>query len=106
MSEKKITAKRQKHLDRQAKKKNNQYTKEERQEEISKCITKLDEVGLYRYYSDDMEKIHTIMEEYVKTGEPVNGNVPIVGTKRIFCYLFPKYKITPVSTVLKYDKNI
>jgi ribosomal protein S20 len=106
MSDNKISTKRQKHLERQAKKLKNQYTKTERQTEIKKCIDELEKVGLYRNYNEDMEKIHKTMDEYVETGEPSNGYIPIDGTKRIFCFMFPRYKNNQISTGLKYDENV
>lgn len=103
---KKITAKRQKHLERQAKKMENIYSKEERQLEINKCIKQLNELSLFKNYSEDTEKVHQIMEDYVNTGVPVSGRINIDGTKRIFCYQLPKYKTNQISTGLKYDPNI
>lgn len=106
MTEKKISAKRQEHLERQSKKLKNQYTKEDRQIEMNKCIAGLEELNLFRNYNDDMEKIHLLFEDYVKTGEPSQGTIPITGTKRIFYYTFPRYNNIQISTGLKYDKNV
>ena len=103
---KQITAKRQKHLDRQAKKLLNLYTKEERKEKIDKCIEELNKLQLTKNFNEDTQMIYKMLEDYVENGTPYSGNKPIEGTKRVFLYLLPKDKKSEISTMLKYNEAI
>lgn len=103
---KKITAKRQKHLDRQAKKLKNLYTKEERKEKIDKCIQQLNHFQLTKNYNEDTLEIHNMLEDYVENGTPYSGSKIIEGTKRVFLYVLPKDKKHEIGTMLKYNENV
>lgn len=101
-----ITAKRQKYLDRQAKKLQNQYPKETRKTAIDKCIAKLQELQLTRNYNEDTQHIYKMLDDYVENGTPYSGYKSIDGTKRIFMYLLPNDKKHEITTYLKYDSSV
>ena len=103
---KKITAKRQKHLDRQAKKLKNLYTKEQRRAKIDECINKLSELQLYKHYNEDTVKIYDMLEDFVENGTAYSGNIPIEGTKRVFWYMLNNNKKHEITTWMKYDSNV
>jgi len=102
---KKISAKRQKHLERQYKKMTNHHSKEERQLEVHKCIIQLNKLGLSSYYNEDTQEIHKMLNDYVEDGEARSGHKEISGTKRVFWYMLPTNKNTEISTCLKYNEN-
>lgn len=103
---KKVSAKRQKYLDRQAKKLLNCYSYEERKYEMDKCKKQLNDLGLTKFYNEDTQDIHKILDNYTKDGMSVSGHKNIEGTKRVFWYLLPQNKKNEISTCLKYDENI
>lgn len=102
-----MSAKRLKHLARQAKKDQNQYTKDERKIEVDKCKLQLRDLGLGEGYAhEDVIKMYEILDNYVETGNSVSGTLALEGTKRVFCYLLPKSKKHQICTCLKYDNNV
>jgi hypothetical protein len=96
--------KRLKHLERQKKKNENNYTREERQIEINQCREKIEQVGLGD--GIEMQRIWQIMDKYIENGDAISGFVKIPGTKRVFVYLFPKSKRHKISATLQYNENV
>lgn len=103
---KQITAKRKKHLERQAKKLKNVYTRDERKVEIDKCIEQLNKFQLFKKYNEDTIKIYDMLEDFVENGTSYSGNIPIDGTKRVFWYLLNNNKKHEITTWMKYDENV
>ena len=101
-----VTVKRQKYLDKLAKKEGDKYTQEERLKKVYSCIKQLNDLGLHKDYSEDTSEIHQILENYIKDGDAKSGHIMITGTKRVFHYLLPSHKKNEISTCLKFDKNV
>jgi hypothetical protein len=58
-------------------------------------------LGIMGY--EEFDQFKTICNSFVKDGEPVNGQIPVFGTKRIIQYRFDDAE---VICNLKYDEKI
>lgn len=95
------TTKSKKCLAREAKllkKQQNQRTKEERQEEIDKVYTKLQELGITREMVGEFNKISS---DYIEFGYSASGSVRIPEANRNLMYLLSNDKKHQVTTLLR-----
>ena len=91
----------QKRLAREAKelkKQQNQRTKEERQSEIDKVFTKLQELGISRELVGEFNKISS---DYVEFGSSASGYVKLPELKRVLIYSLPNDRRNKVATMLR-----
>lgn len=94
------TAKRQKHLDRQAKKLENQRTRAEREIEVNKTLTELNKLG-FPDQEPNIIKFKEILTDYVETGTSYQGELPLVGYGREICYYLSNNKNKSVDVMLR-----
>ena len=99
------TEKRQKYLDKQKKKLENQRTKEERQSEIDKVKKQLEELGLTTEI-EDISKFYNIMDEFVENGDYIEGIIPLPGYGREICFFLTKNKKHEMGVMLKHNPNL
>ena len=99
------TAKRQKFLDKQKKKLENQKTAEERKREVNKVKEMFQDLGLSTEI-EGVSKFYTMMDSFVETGDGSQGTVPLSGLGREICYLLTNSKKHEVGAMLKYNKDL
>ena len=99
------TAKRQKFLDKQKKKLENQKTVEERKREVDKVKEMFQELGLSSEI-EGVSKFYTMMDNFVESGDGSQGTVPLSGLGREICYLLTNSKKHEVGAMLKYNKDL
>ena len=99
------TAKRQKFLDKQKKKLENQKTAEERKREVNKVKEMFQDLGLSTEI-EGVSRFYTMMDSFVETGDGSQGTVPLSGLGREICYLLTNSKKHEVGAMLKYNKDL
>jgi len=52
---------------------------------------------------EEFDRFKTICNSFIKNGKPINGSIPVFGTKRIIQY---RFNDTEVTCNLKYDDNV
>ncbi len=99
------TAKRQRFLDKQKKKLENQKTAEERKREVDTVKEKFQELGLSTEI-EGVNKFYKMMDEFTETGDGSQGTIPLFGLRREICYLLTNSKKHEVGAMLKYNKEL
>jgi methionine synthase II (cobalamin-independent) len=99
------TAKRQKFLDKQKKKLENQKTSEERKREVEKVKNKFQELGLSTEI-EGVKHFYDMMDTFVETADGKQGTIPLPGLGREICYLLTNNKKHEVGAMLKYNSNL
>ena len=99
------TAKRQRFLDRQKKKLENQKTAEERKREVDKVKEMFQDLGLSTEI-EGVSKFYTTMDNFVESGDGSQGTVPLPGLGREICYLLTNSRKHEVGAMLKYSKDL
>lgn len=99
------TAKRQKHLDRQAKKLVNQRTKEERKTEITNTLKELNKLG-FPDNEPNIVKFKEILNDFVETGNHYKGILPLEGYGREICYYLSNNKKQSIDIMLRANANL
>jgi len=94
------TAKRQKHLDRQAKKLANQRTREERENEVNNTLRELNKIG-FPDKEPNIVKFKEILKDYVETGNHYKGILPLEGYGREIFYYLSNNKNQSVDVMLR-----
>ena len=94
------TSKRQKHLDRQAKKLANQRTREERENEVNNTLRELNKIG-FPDKEPNIVKFKEILTDYVETGNHYKGILPLEGYGREICYYLSNNKNQSVDVMLR-----
>ena len=94
------TAKRQKHLDRQAKKLANQRTREERENEVNNTLRELNKIG-FPDKEPNIVKFKEILTDYVETGNHYKGILPLEGYGREIFYYLSNNKNQSVDVMLR-----
>tara|TARA_Y100000389_G_C17137345_1_gene353186 strand:- start:123 stop:431 length:309 start_codon:yes stop_codon:yes gene_type:complete len=94
------SVKRQKHLDRQAKKLANQRTREEREIEVNKTLTELNKLG-FPNNEPNIIKFKEILKDYIESGNPYKGILPLEGYGREICYYLSNNKNQSVDVMLR-----
>lgn len=94
------TEKRMKYLAKQAKKLENQRTREERLVEVSKIRSKLDELGLTSSFPE-IEKFNVILEDFLANGTAHVGVIPIEATNRELVYQLLNNKKFDIGAMLR-----
>ena len=74
----------------------------ERTSEVVNIFKKLKELNLGISNFEEFNEFRKICNEFIRTGNPVKGNIEITGTKRIISYKLGK----KVECILKYDNNV
>lgn len=74
-----------------------------RTSDIMNIYKKLNELNLGLLGYEEFDDFRTICNKYIRDGQPVKGNIKVLGTKRIICYDFNNLN---VSCYLKYDENV
>ena len=70
--------------------------------EIIKIFKKLNDLKLGIECFDEFNTFREISNKFIKDGIHVEGEIKVIGTKRIICYHFGK----TVDCMLKYDENV
>lgn len=99
------TTKRQKHLDRQAKKLANQRTKEEREIEVNNTLRELNKIG-FPDKEPNIVKFKEILTDYVETGNYYKGILPLEGYGREICYYLSNNKNQNVDVMLRANNEL
>ena len=73
-----------------------------RTSEIIKIFKKLIELNLGIDCFDEFNTFREISNKFIKDGIHVQGEIKVLGTKRIICYNFGK----TVDCMLKYDESV
>lgn len=94
------TAKRQKYLDKLAKKQANKRTKEERSVEVNNILKKLGELG-FPEEEPNIIKFKEILNDFLETGATFKGILPLVGYGRELCYFLCNNKRHSVDVMLR-----
>ena len=74
----------------------------ERTSEIMKLFKKLKDMNLGIMGFEEFDEFRSICNQFIRTGEYVNGSIKVIGTKRIICYDFSD----EVHCMLKYDETV
>ena len=80
------------------KKQQNQRTIEERQIEIDKIYSKLQEIGITR---EMVEEFNTIAQNFIDLGVSASGAIKLPELHRVLVYLLTNDKKHQISTMLK-----
>mgnify|MGYP000073671652 CR=1 FL=1 len=99
------TAKRQKHLDRQAKKLAKQRNKEEREVEVNKILKELNKLG-FPNEEPNILKFKEILTDYAETGNNYKGILPLKGYGREICYYLSNNKNQSVDVMLRANTDL
>ena len=94
------TAKRQKHLERQAKKLAKQRTREEREFEVNNTLRELNKIG-FPEDEPNIKKFKEMLNDFVDTGASYQGVLPLVGYGREICYFLSNNKNHSVDVMLR-----
>ena len=70
--------------------------------EIVKIFKTLNELKLGIECFEELDEFRSICNDFIRNGNPMKGQIKIVGTKRIICYNFDK----KVECYLKYDESV
>ena len=74
----------------------------ERTQEIMKIFKKLKELNLGLGGFEEFDEFRTICNKFIRYGQYTEGQIKVLGTKRIICYSFKE----SVDCMLKYDENV
>ena len=74
----------------------------ERTSEIMKLFKKLKDMNLGIMGFEELDEFRSICNQFIRTGQYVNGSIKVIGTKRIICYDFSD----EVHCMLKYDETV
>lgn len=74
----------------------------ERTQEIMKIFKRLKELNLGLGGFEEFDEFRTICNKFIRDGQYTEGQIKVLGTKRIICYSFKE----SVDCMLKYDKNV
>ena len=99
------TVKRQKYLDKQKKKLENQRTKEERIDEVDKVKKQLKDIGLSTEI-EPIDKFYKIMDEFAEFGTGSQGIIPLNGYGREICYFFTNNRMRDIGVMLKHNPEL
>jgi len=77
--------------------------RQSRTTKIMKIFTKLRDMGLGITEYDEMIRFRQLCNVFIKTGEPIQGKIPISGTQRVIWYHFDSNN---VDCMLKYDETV
>lgn len=100
------TAKRLKYLEKQAKKKENQRTKEERLEKTNEIKKKLEEdAHLTPSVLPQIGDFYEIIDKFVEDGIAVQGSIPLPDIKSQLLYIFTNNKQKALDAMIKRDES-
>lgn len=97
------TAKRQKYIEKQKKKLDNQRTKEEREERTNEIKLKLKETFLTPNMFEEIGLFYNIIDKFVEDGISVNGAIPIKHINSTLLYNLTNNKTKPLDAMIKYN---
>ena len=70
--------------------------------EIINIFKKLNDLNLGISQFEEFDDFRKICNEFIRDGKPVNGEIKVLGTKRIICYNFNN----KVNCFLKFDETV
>lgn len=70
---------------------------------IIEIFKKLNNLNLGISGFEEFDEFRKICNHFIRTGESKEGQIKVLGTKRIICYNFDTNK---VDCMLKYDENV
>ena len=70
--------------------------------EIINIFKKLNDLNLGISQFEEFDDFRKICNEFIREGKPVNGEIKVLGTKRIICYNFDN----KVNCFLKFDETV
>ena len=70
--------------------------------EIINIFKKLNGLSLGISQFEEFDDFRKICNEFIRDGKPVNGEIKVLGTKRIICYNFNN----KVNCFLKFDETV
>lgn len=99
------TAKRAKYLEKQARKKINQRTKEDRIEKTNEIKDNLKKAHLTPEILPQIEDFYKVIDKFVEDGIPIQGIIPLPDVKAKIIYFFTNNKTKGLDAMVKYDNN-
>ncbi len=100
-----VSKKRQKYLDKLARKEAMKRTREEREIEINKIKNQIEKVG-FSEQIEGIKEFYNICDDYIKNGYSVNGKIKLNGFKRVLKYIFSCNKDCPIDAMLEYNEYV
>ena len=82
-----------------------QRTAMERLQEVQAILAKLETLGLSKA-NEGVAAFLQVGREYVRSGEPRSGSVPLVGLKRHIDYVLSNRKHVACAVNLRYDSEV
>jgi hypothetical protein len=98
------TEKRMKYLARLEAKQANQYTPAERQAEFDKVMGEFARLGISEESFEEVKDFATKARDWVATGTPYSGSIPLVGLDRNLVYTLTSSKRNPCGVMLQNTK--
>ncbi len=98
------TEKRMKYLARLEAKQANQYTPAERQAEYDKVMGEFARLGISEESFDEVKDFATKARDWVATGTPYSGSIPLIGLDRNLVYTLTTTKRNPCGVMLQNTK--
>ena len=100
-----VSKKRQKYLDKLARKEAMKRTREEREIEINKINDQLNKIN-FPESLEGIKEFYKVCDDYIENGYSLQGKIKLVGFKRILKYMFGCNKGSPVDAMLEYNENV
>jgi hypothetical protein len=98
------TEKRMKYLARLEAKQTNQYTQAERQAEYDKVMGEFARLGISEESFEEVKDFATKARDWVTTGTPYSGSIPLIGLDRNLVYTLTTSKRNPCGVMLQNTK--
>lgn len=99
------TIKRQKYLERQAKKLINQRSKEDRSCEVDTILKGISNLG-FPDNDQNIIKFKGLLNDFIENGTNYNGIIPLLGYGREIHYLLSNNKNIKVTVMLRVNNNL
>jgi hypothetical protein len=99
------TEKRMKYLARLEAKQASQYTQAERQAEFDKFMGEFARLGISEESFEEVKDFATKARDWVTTGTPYSGSIPLVGLDRNLVYTLTSSKRNPCGVMLQNTKQ-
>ena len=93
-----------KYLARLEAKQTNQYTQEERQSEFDKVMGEFARLGISEESFEEVKDFATKARDWVTTGTPYSGSIPLIGLDRNLVYTLTTSKRNPCGVMLQNTK--
>jgi len=76
----------------------------QRIKEVSELYKQLNKIGMDERF-EEIQEFRKIANEYVKSGKPVQGFIPMKNIQRILCYSLTNKQKEACNILLKYQED-